>query len=46
MGRLILPGDGPVYLDTNCFICSVERIEPYCSILEPVWQRGVSSQAI
>nr|VFK26141.1 MAG: PIN domain-containing protein [Candidatus Kentron sp. MB]VFK35459.1 MAG: PIN domain-containing protein [Candidatus Kentron sp. MB]VFK77402.1 MAG: PIN domain-containing protein [Candidatus Kentron sp. MB] len=24
----------------HCFIYSVERIEPYCRILEPVWQRG------
>jgi len=30
MGRLILPENGPVYLDANCFIYSVERIEPYC----------------
>nr|VFK15789.1 MAG: PIN domain-containing protein [Candidatus Kentron sp. LPFa]VFK31514.1 MAG: PIN domain-containing protein [Candidatus Kentron sp. LPFa] len=40
MGGLILPKNGPVYLDANCFIYSVERIEPYCGILEPVWQRG------
>nr|VFJ58251.1 MAG: Predicted nucleic acid-binding protein, contains PIN domain [Candidatus Kentron sp. FM]VFJ58550.1 MAG: Predicted nucleic acid-binding protein, contains PIN domain [Candidatus Kentron sp. FM]VFK11555.1 MAG: Predicted nucleic acid-binding protein, contains PIN domain [Candidatus Kentron sp. FM] len=40
MGALNLPGYGAIYLDTNCFIYSVERIEPYCSILEPVWQRG------
>nr|VFJ91116.1 MAG: hypothetical protein BECKLFY1418A_GA0070994_101440 [Candidatus Kentron sp. LFY] len=40
MGGLILPENGPVYLDANCFIYSVERIEPYCGILEPVWRRG------
>ncbi|NNJ83872.1 MAG: PIN domain-containing protein [Gammaproteobacteria bacterium] len=40
MGRLILPENGPIYLDANCFIYSVERIEPYCHILEPVWRRG------
>nr|VFJ65718.1 MAG: Predicted nucleic acid-binding protein, contains PIN domain [Candidatus Kentron sp. FW] len=40
MERLILPENGRIYLDSNCFIYSVERIEPYCSILEPVWQRG------
>ena len=29
MGPLILPTHGPVYLDANGFIYSVERVEPY-----------------
>lgn len=28
MGSLILPPNGPIYLDTSGFIYSVERIEP------------------
>ena len=40
MGRLILPDQGAIYLDANCLIYSVEHIEPYCTLLEPVWRRG------
>ena len=40
MGPLILETDGPVYLDTNCFIYSVEQIEPYRTLLEPVWRQA------
>ena len=37
MGSLMLPPSGPVYLDANGFIYSVERIEPYRTLLEPMW---------
>lgn len=37
MGGLTLPDSGMVYLDTNSIIYSVERIEPYRSLLLPVW---------
>lgn len=37
MGSLTLPAQGPVYLDANGFIYSVERIEPYRTVLEPLW---------
>ncbi len=43
MGSLALPSSGAVYLDANGFIYSVEKIEPYCSLLQPMWlaaQRG------
>lgn len=40
MGRLTLPDQGAIYLDANCFIYSVEEIEPYRTLLEPVWRRG------
>ena len=36
MGSLILPPDGPIYLDASGFIYSVERIEPYPNLLEPL----------
>ncbi|MBI3798055.1 MAG: type II toxin-antitoxin system VapC family toxin [Deltaproteobacteria bacterium] len=37
MGALTLPSAGPIYLDANGFIYSVERIEPYRTMLEPMW---------
>jgi predicted nucleic acid-binding protein len=37
---LIPPDEGLIYLDANCFIYSVEHIEPYGTLLEPVWRRG------
>ena len=37
MEALTLPSNGPVYLDTVGFIYSVERIEPYRTLLEPMW---------
>jgi hypothetical protein len=38
MDRIInITASGPVYLDANGFIYSVERIEPYRTLLEPVW---------
>ena len=38
MGPLELPSSGPVYLDASAFIYSVERIEPYQALIEPIWQ--------
>ena len=40
MGPLTLPTHGPVYLDANGFIYSVERVEPYHTLLEPMWQQA------
>lgn len=37
MGSLSLPDTGSVYLDTNGFIYSVEHLEPYYSLLVPLW---------
>jgi hypothetical protein len=36
MGTLTLPTTGPIYLDASGFIYSVERIEPYRTLLEPM----------
>ena len=44
MGTLTLPDAGPIYLDANGFIYSVERIEPYCSLLEPMWRQAQAGQ--
>ena len=38
MGSLTLPTDGLVYLDANGLIYSVERVEPYRTLLEPLWE--------
>ena len=44
MERLILPATGPIYLDAAAFIYSVERIEPYRTLLDPVWRQARSGQ--
>ncbi len=44
MGSLTLPSSGPIYLDTNGFIYSVERIEPYRTLLEPMWLQAQAAQ--
>ena len=46
MGALTLPSSGPVYLDTSGFIYSVERIEPYRTLLEPVWMQAQAGQFV
>ena len=40
MGALTLPDDGPIYLDANGFIYSVERVEPYRALLAPMWRQA------
>ena len=40
MGSLRLPDGGPVYMDANAVIYSVERIEPYRTLLEPMWHEA------
>ena len=38
MGPLILPLTGLVYIDASGLIYSMERVEPYRALLEPMWQ--------
>ena len=40
MGPLLLPTGEPVYVDANAIICSVERVEPYSSLLAPMWEEA------
>ena len=40
MGSLTLPDRGSIYLGSSVVICSVERIEPYLTLLAPVWRRA------
>jgi hypothetical protein len=37
VGALTLPAAGAVYVDANAVIYAVEKIEPYRSLLEPLW---------
>jgi len=37
VGVLTLPESGTVYLDANGFIYSIERIDPYRSMLDTLW---------
>lgn len=47
MGSLSLPSSGMVYVDANAVIYSVERIEPYHSLLRPMWSAaGIGSFGI
>ena len=40
MGSLILPDSGHVYLDSSAVIYSVELVEPYLTLLAPVWRQA------
>jgi predicted nucleic acid-binding protein len=40
VGTLTLPDTGQVYLDASPIIYSVEKIEPYWSLLQPLWHRA------
>jgi hypothetical protein len=42
VGSLTLPAAGTVYIDANTTIYSVEKIEPYWTLLQPMW---VAAQA-
>jgi len=44
MGALTLPTSGSVYLDANGFIYSVEKIEPYHTLLKPMWVTAQKNQ--
>lgn len=40
MGTLILPLVGIIYIDASCFIYTMERIDPYRALLEPIWRQA------
>ena len=44
MGPLTLPESGPIYLDACGFIYSVEHIEPYRTLMEPLWERASTGE--
>ena len=41
---MTLSVSGPVYLDASGFIYSVEHIEPYRAVLEPMLQQALNRQ--
>ncbi len=46
MGPVTLPSHGAIYLDTSAIIYSVERNEPYFTLLVPAWQQAESGQFV
>jgi predicted nucleic acid-binding protein len=44
MERLKLPASGTVYLDSNSVIYTVERLEPYAELLDPLWHAVAAHQ--
>ena len=46
MGAITLPESGPIYLDSCGFIYSVERVEPYRTLLEPMWQQAAAGKFV
>ena len=46
MGPLTLPARGPIYLDSSAIIYSVERNEPYLTLLAPAWQQAEAGQFV
>jgi predicted nucleic acid-binding protein len=46
MGTLTLPTTGPIYLDASGFIYSVERIEPYRTLPEPMRRQAQAGQFV
>ena len=46
MGALTLPSTGLIYLDASSLIYSVERIEPYRALLEPLWEQAQNGNLI
>ena len=46
MGALNLPNSGTVYLDSCGFIYSLEHIEPYRTLLEPMWRQAQAGQFV
>ena len=46
MGQLMLPSSGSVYVDANVVIYSVEKIDPYWTVLQPLWQAAQLGQFV
>ena len=46
MGSLNIPPSSLVYIDANTLIYSVERVEPYWKILEPLWINSAEKRPV
>lgn len=40
MGPLTFPERGPIYLDATSLIYGIERVEPFRSVIEPLWEQA------
>ena len=46
MEPMRLPSHGAIYLDTSALIYSVERNEPYLTLLAPAWRQAEAGQLV
>lgn len=46
MGTLTIPASGRVYVDANAVIYAIERIEPYRTLLEPLWNVAATGAVV
>lgn len=46
MGSLSYPLNGPIYIDANILIYSIELVPPYVATLDAFWQHASSQSAI
>ena len=46
MGAMRFPSRGAVYLDSSAVIYSVERNEPYLTLLAPAWRQAEAGQLV
>lgn len=44
MGSMRIPSHGAIYLDTSAIIYSIERNEPYFTLLAPAWRQAEAGQ--
>ncbi len=43
---MTLPSHGAIYLDTSAIIYSVERVEPYLTVLAPAWRQAEAGRFV
>ena len=46
MGAMRLPSRGAIYMDASAVIYSVERNEPYLTLLAPAWRQAEAGQLV
>ena len=46
MGTLTLPASGSVTIDANTVIYAVEKIEPYATLLQPLWAKAQAGDLV
>ena len=46
MGSLKIPASGKVYVDSNCIIYGVEKVQAYAQIMDPLWQAATTGSVL